>query len=737
MRINQTGVGVEIASDRAIADLERAEQFQRQENWDAAIACYRRALTHTGDPGEIYPHLAAVYLDAGQYPEAIATCQQALKRDPNRAELYHTLAIALDALDRPDAATRAYDRALDAWQQALQLPLRGTGGDRAFKLGNALLASGRLDAAICAYQRAIALQPQSAEAHSNLGIAWLQAGRGDRAVAALRRARALQPQSAGIAYNLAKALDAQLRRGDASADPQLSRQRFEALLDAVKLAPEFAEAHEMLLGTVISPQPQSASFSLLREIAAAYLRLCPPSWRSLALVGSVSVHLYSGTIPEAQAQLGELETEIYQNLGRLPDRFIRNLYSQVLFCLPHLRDDRGANSRLATFMGDRVRGVLDRQLQEPVATAKWANARPAPLKIGCLSAHFRRHSVGWCSRDVLRELSRICPDLYLYSSQAVAGDDLTREFQQFAAKFYQPSRRGEAVIAEIFDEMRRDRLDILIDLDSSTVSVHPEILYRHPAPICLSWLGFDAPYLDDRHYFLADWHTHPAGAERDYPEKLLRMPACFMAVGGFEARGFAESRPWGDRLVYLCVAPGKKLDRALVDAQIQILKQVPYSILLHKGQGDLEIIQEAYGEGCDRHRVERDRVQFLPQTETEEAHRAIYKTVDVLLDSYPYNGGTHNLEALYFELPVVTRVGEQFLSRMAYSFLKTLGIEAGISPTWEDYIDWGIKLGSDRELRAEIRQKLRRSRQPETLSPLWNPEKFARDLYEILLKIAR
>ncbi|HEY9835904.1 MAG TPA: hypothetical protein V6D27_03345, partial [Vampirovibrionales bacterium] len=99
--------------------------------------------------------------------------------------------------------------------------------------------------------------------------------------------------------------------------------------------------------------------------------------------------------------------------------------------------------------------------------------------------------------------------------------------------------------------------------------------------------------------------------------------------------------------------------------------------------------------------------------------------------SYPYNGGTHTLEALWFNLPLVTRVGELCLARMGYSFLNTLSIQSGIAWSWEEYIDWGIRLGQEVKVRQEIRHQLIRSKQPQHLSPLWNPAKFAQDMYGI------
>ena len=107
----------------------------------------------------------------------------------------------------------------------------------------------------------------------------------------------------------------------------------------------------------------------------------------------------------------------------------------------------------------------------------------------------------------------------------------------------------------------------------------------------------------------------------------------------------------------------------------------------------------------------------------------------MLLDSYPYNGGVHNLEALWFGLPLVTRAGEQFAARLGYSLLQTLEISEGIATSWEEYVTWGERLGGDRALRQDLRDRLARSRQPESLSPLWNPRQYAEDFYALLERL--
>ena len=110
---------------------------------------------------------------------------------------------------------------------------------------------------------------------------------------------------------------------------------------------------------------------------------------------------------------------------------------------------------------------------------------------------------------------------------------------------------------------------------------------------------------------------------------------------------------------------------------------------------------------------------------SETIHRANLAIADVVLDTFPYNGATTTLETLWMGIPLVTRVGEQFAARNSYTMLKNVGIEEGIAWTDEEYVEWGIRLGTDAALRQQVREKLRRSRQT---SPLWNAKQFTREM---------
>ena len=782
--------------------LQGGHQLRAKGQWSEAIALYQEALNFNPDAVEAHCQLGDLYWRQGQLTEAIAHCHEALKLDPQSAETYKTLGNILQSQEKWAAAERAYQQALqiipqfaaahgnlgslyyrrgeseravasyqtaltlepsqagihwnlgrlyhdlgrfgealESWQDALRLePAMGT-AERHLTIGNTLLTLGRVEEAIHHYHQAIALEPNFSQGHSNLGNALIQQGSFEAGIAALKTAQSLSPQLAGIHYNLGHAL---LQQGHQHQHLSGSEWRgvVDCFLQAIGLDPNLIPAHHALFSLIRPRDPFGIDFDSLRQAAENYLSRAQGPTRLLAALPYLSLCLHGGYSDLARETFLTLETQIQSDLDSLDLDSIALLYSRLMFSQPHLRDHARANLTLAKLLGAKNQARLN-LLPHPPHPPHPAHP-DGGLKIGFLSPHFRRHSIGWCSADILRELSTLSAELYLYVTQPQARDDKTQEFENLATQFYRPqSANFEAAQSEILEQIRRDNLDILIDLDSVTCSEQLDILYRQPAPICLSWLGFDAPFLSSAHYYLGDRHTHPPDIEADYIEQLIRMPDSFVAVSGFQ-RQFVEREvvrlslgiSW-EQIAYLCVAPGKKLNRELVLAQVQILKQVPNSVLMHKGEGEQLAIVNLYQQACLDLGVQTSRVILMSRTPSEEQHRTIYECADILLDSYPYNGGTHTLEALWFNLPIVTRVGELSLARMGYSFLNTLGIEKGIARSWDEYIEWGVRLGQELKIRQEIRHQLIRSKQPKHLSPLWNPAKFAQDMYGIFESLIR
>jgi predicted O-linked N-acetylglucosamine transferase (SPINDLY family) len=366
---------------------------------------------------------------------------------------------------------------------------------------------------------------------------------------------------------------------------------------------------------------------------------------------------------------------------------------------------------------------------------KYHDAEPATLikkvdtiRIGYLGSTLKSHSVGWLSRWLWQYHDREKFQVFTYCINQNPSD-----------LFYQKWFRDRSDVSycmlpdpdRIAAQIRADKIDILIDLDSLTLNITCKVLAAKPAPVQVSWLGWDATGLPTVDYFIADTYVLPDNAQDYYREKIWRLPQTYLAVNGFEV-GIPTLRRQDldipeDAVVYWSGQRGFKRHPDTVRAQMRILKGVPNSYFIVKGDTDPTIIQEFFGEIATEEGVEFDRLRFVGSVADEPTHRANLAIADVVLDTFPYNGATTTLETLWMGIPMVTQVGQQFAARNSYTFMLNAGIEEGIAWSQEEYIEWGIKLGLDRDLRDKIAGKLRSGR---TTAPVWNAKQFTLDMEE-------
>jgi predicted O-linked N-acetylglucosamine transferase (SPINDLY family) len=356
-----------------------------------------------------------------------------------------------------------------------------------------------------------------------------------------------------------------------------------------------------------------------------------------------------------------------------------------------------------------------------------------PLKIGYLSHCMRRHSVGWLARWLFQHHDRDRFQLHGYFIAANANhigfnqknDSL---YEWYINQFDKAHLLGIDT-TEIAEIIHQDEIDILVDIDVLTLNITCEVMAIKPAPIQVSWLGWDASGIPTIDYYIADQYVLPDKADEYYSEKIWRLPQTYIAVDGFEV-GVPNLRRdeldiSSNDVVYLSSQGGYKRHPETARWQMRILKAVPNSYLLIKGTADQKSIKSFFEQIAEEEGVESSRLRFLPDVATEAVHRANLAIADVVLDTFPYNGATTTMETLWMGIPLVTRVGEQFAARNSYTMMINAGIEEGIAWTNEQYIEWGIRLGKDPALRQHVSWKLRQSRQT---APLWNAKQFTREM---------
>ncbi|MGA8342877.1 MAG: tetratricopeptide repeat protein [Candidatus Sulfotelmatobacter sp.] len=192
-------------------------------------------LTHIDENGNDSPAILIEHATesnrAVNIPEFMNIAPGGLEKiDAPATEFYRLFDVAVQLADK-----KQYDAAVPAWNKALALAPEDPRGHN--NLGIALVATGKFEEAIVEYRKSLELNPASSQTHNNLGSALAEAGRVDEALPEFERAVELNPDNGAARVNLGNALAAKGGHLD-EAIQQLNK--------GIELQPESANAQNGL-----------------------------------------------------------------------------------------------------------------------------------------------------------------------------------------------------------------------------------------------------------------------------------------------------------------------------------------------------------------------------------------------------------------------------------------------------------------------------------------------------------
>lgn len=707
-----------------------------------ALEPMRQAAALSPQDVETHYNLGVTLQALGHLDEAEASYRQALEIDPVYADAYLNLGVTLNRLGRPGEAEERLRQAL---------LIRPGYADAHSNLGAMLQEQGRLEEAEACLRKALQLAPDNATVHDNLGITLHRLGRPDEAEASFRRALRIQPGLAAAHTNLGVILQEQGRLSEADAHFQM----------ALQLDPEDARTHDCR-GSLLSCQgrlgeaeasyrkalqivPQEAGFhvnlgKLLRHVgrlgeAEACLRraleISPDDPKTLNHLGLTLQDM--GQLDQAEAcyrcilQAKPNNAGVIGNLGQVllslgrPDE-AEACFRQALQIKP---DHPQLHSNLLYYLllnavaeadavfAEHVR--FGERFEQPLRPHWPVHAQDRdpgrPLHIGFVSADFYNHAVASFIEPVLAHLAGHAQlTLHAYYNNFV-NDEITRRLQAHFDHWNPVASLPDAALAET---IRADGIDILIDLSGHTAGNRLLVFARKPAPVQVTWMGYPGTTgMRSMDYCLGDRFFLPPGQlDAQFTEKIVRLPANSPYLPA------ADAPPVGPlpALDNGCVTFGSfsrsnKLSPRVVALWAQVLRALPDARMLLAGMpetGNCDVlIQWFEAEG-----IARDRLSLHARCGMQ-AYLDLHRQVDICLDTFPYNGGTTTLHALWMGVPTLTLAGDTAAGRSGASILGHAGLDAFVARDAADFmkkgVSWSGRLAELAEIRAGLRERFAQS----------------------------
>lgn len=338
----------------------------------------------------------------------------------------------------------------------------------------------------------------------------------------------------------------------------------------------------------------------------------------------------------------------------------------------------------------------------------FANAGDAArvLKVGLLSADWFDHPVAHFMSPLF-ERTPAGLSLHVYDASRKR-DATTGKLRKLAAGWREVESLGDAAVAA---QMRKDGIDVAVDLGGHTVDSRVAVMAFHPAPVCVSYLGYPATTgMAGVGWRAVDSLTDPPGSERWHTERLLRLDPCFLCFRPPDAAPDVAPLPAGagSGVTFGSFNNPAKLSPRVLALWSRVLRDVQGSRLLLKGVGfDIPAVRDRLRAGAASAGIDPSRLEVLATTRTPAEHLATYARVDVALDTYPYHGTTTTCEALWMGVPVVTLEGAVHVSRVGVSLLHAAGCGDWIAKDEDAYVGIASELAAHPAGLARLRGGLR------------------------------
>ncbi len=555
----------------------------------------------------------------------------------------------------------------------------------------------RFDDADRYLRAATAAAPNDPEQYANHAAVLRTLGRLDDAEAAARAALALAPDRVETHNNLGNILRDSGRHDESIACYQA----------ALRLAPDFADAWSNL-AWVLSLNGRARE---AEQAARRAIELDPQN---------SNAHNNLGGALMRQSRLREAETALREALQLRPDFALP--HSNILFCLNY-RDELPPETIFAEYQQWDVRHARPLAPEDPQFALDRTPGRR--LRVGYVSPDFRTHAVALFAEPLLAAHDRSQVELFCYAEVPVE-DATTQRFRALADNWRSTLGRSDAELAET---VRKDGIDVLVDLAGHTAGNRLLVFARKPAPVQIEYMighgctsGLSA--IDG---FLTDDILAPPGAESVFSEQLVRLPRIPLAYRPPE--GMPPVAPLPARatghVTFGYFGRTVRLNEGVVAAWSRILLAVPGSRLVLNsapyaepaGRADWTARFAAHGIGPER----LELVCTTPQPRTWEAYGAI----DIALDPFPHNAGTTTIEALWQGVPVLTLAGRPTVGRFGAAILHAVGLDDWVTRDVDAYVAHAVAAAGDLNALATLRGDLRPLM---AASPLLDAAGLARDV---------
>jgi predicted O-linked N-acetylglucosamine transferase (SPINDLY family) len=348
------------------------------------------------------------------------------------------------------------------------------------------------------------------------------------------------------------------------------------------------------------------------------------------------------------------------------------------------------------------------------------------IRVGYMSGDFRTHATAYATELILAGHDRRQVEIFGYGNVACP-DAVTARF--VSGFDHYRSIHGHRA-RDVADQMRQDRVDVLIGIGGHVTDSRMDVLALKPAPVQGDFGGISTTGMPQVDFRVTDAILDPADALDAYVEESIYLPgglACFRPPDLSPLVGPLPALTHG-RPTFGSVNSNPKINPGCIALWARVLRETPGSTLILKFNGGADAdVRARYVRQFEAHGVEGRRIEVIGQLPFLE-YLALFHRMDLLLDTTPYNGCITTLEGLWMGVPIVTLTGQSYVSRVGLSILSRLGLEIFAAQGQDEYVAKAAAFAAQSAELAQIRRSLRSMM---LASPLCDPARIGRELEQV------
>jgi predicted O-linked N-acetylglucosamine transferase (SPINDLY family) len=514
-------------------------------------------------------------------------------------------------------------------------------------LGIILIEKSMLDEAIVNFNKCISLQMNFVKAYNNLGIVFYKKKEFEKSIYFLKSGINIDPDYSILYFNLAKSYS--------------DSQQYISALDTIKI----------------------------------FLDKEPNNPAALALIGYYLIRI--GKISEG---LKFLE----KSLSISPD--VKENYNLMIFNMNYLEDIYFEQYHNII---NKLKNLFKKYSEKNIKHEKKI-INLEKIKIGFISGDFNDHAVAHQLLDVLNYFSQEKNfDLHAYCNSEKE-DLITKKIKSYFKNWNVVYDFNDSRLVEI---IKSDNIDILVDLSGHSKGNRLEVFFSKPAPIQVTWAGYLASTgLKEIDYIIADKNSITQKEEQQFTEKIYRLKNTWTVLKQEIDIPLNKEIPFirNKYVTFGSFNNIRKINNTVIEVWSKILCNVQDSkLILFSSNFEEEDFKRYFIKLFVNYGVKNNQLNFEGSRQRNDLLNK-YNSIDITLDTFPYNGGTTSLESLWMCVPVLTKRGNSFLSKCSESININIGLEDWVCSDNVDYINKATEMSKNIDKLQLVRSYLMNNR---------------------------